>query len=66
VSKPDHPMQKMRDIMDELGGVGTEITLNATISGLVDFGEEVQLILDNGLFMYLPISAVRGAVRRGK
>jgi hypothetical protein len=66
VSKPDHPMQKMRDIMDELGGVGTEITLNATISGLVDFGEEVQVVLDNGLFMYLPLSTVRGAVNRGK
>jgi hypothetical protein len=66
VSKPQHPMQKMRDTLDELGGVGTEITLHATISGVVDFGEEVQVVLDNGLFMYLPVSAVRGAVNRGK
>lgn len=66
MSKPEHPMQKMAAIMDELGGLGTEITLTATISGLVDFGEEVQVILDNGLFMYLPLSTVRGAVNRGK
>lgn len=66
MSKPVHPMQKMRDIMEELGGVGTEITITGNISGLVDFGEEVQVILSNGLFLYLPLSTVREAVKHGK
>lgn len=61
-----HPMQKMRDVLEELGGVGTEITIKGTISGLVDFGDEVQVLLSNGLFLYLPLSTVREAVKDGK
>lgn len=62
MAKPDHPMQRMRDIMEELGGNGAEYTIPVKVSGLVDFGKEVQLMLPDGVFTYLPTDTFKKAI----
>lgn len=42
-------------VKDTLGvPVGTKVTIEFKVAGIVDFGKEVQLQTSDGLFTYLP------------
>jgi hypothetical protein len=54
--------KSLKDIEQELGGLGTEYSLPVKFAGLVDFGKEIQLELPDGLLTYLPMDTFVKAV----
>lgn len=42
--------------------LGTEVNFKARIAGIIDHGGEVQLVMPNGMFVYIPAEVVLGAL----
>lgn len=55
--------KSLREIEQELGGVGAKITIEAKLAGIVDFGREVQLELPDGLLIYVPTESMQRFVK---
>lgn len=50
--------------LKELTGLtmGQEVTIRAKITGLVDFGRTIQLLLSDNNFIYIPVGVVEAAI----
>lgn len=57
-------MNAAERVVKQLTGLdlGQEVTLRATVAGVVSLGQEVQLLLPDGSFIYIPMDTLKKAV----
>jgi hypothetical protein len=53
----------IKELTDELGGLGAEITITGTLAGIVEYGQTVQLELPDKTFVYIPFESIMRFVK---